>query len=199
MMEPNSGWGTALLVLVLLIVLIAILRSKFDTGISLIGGNIPVSNVISHWSHFFEKFNMSSMEFYTELETQLQEHDMPNTAISKTTHKEAGILSASREYLRIKHGDIVFDVCAAPFGKDFFISWWLYESVGGMRRVFKNTKFGDFLHQRAQNRTFYQIDEESMFRSCVHDCILATVEKVSNGKGVRQLTDAEKEFKMGGV
>lgn len=162
-------------------------------------GNIPVSNVISHWSHFFKTFALSSDSFYTELEKILANHQMPNAVISRTTHKEGGLLSASREYLRIKHGDIVFDVCAAPFGKDFFISWWLYESQAGMRSLLKNTKVGDFLSNRAANRTFYQVDEEDMFRSCVHECILETVAKVGDGKGMVQLTEADKAFKMGGL
>ena len=106
---------------------------------------------------------------------------------------------ADREYLRIKHGDIVFDVCASPFGKDFFISWWLYESAGTMRTMLKNTKVGDFMNARASQRTFYQVDEEDMFRSCVHDCILETITRVTEGKGITQLTDAQKAFKMGGL
>lgn len=166
---------------------------------NLLGGNIPVSNVISHWSHFFNSFALSSNAFYAELEKALKIHEMPNSQISRTTHKEGGLLSASREYLRIKHGDLVFDVCAAPFGTDFFISWWLYESQGGMRSLFKNTKVGDFLANRAAKRTFFQIDEEDMFRSCVHECILETVTAVTEGKGTLQLTDADKAFTMGGA
>ena len=109
------------------------------------------------------------------------------------------MLSASREYLRIKHGDLVFDVCAAPFGKDFFISWWLYETTGPMRVVFKGTRFGSFLQQRASKRTFYQIDEEDMFRACVHECILETIDKMTENKGELKLSDADKLFKMGGL
>ncbi|MBS1731861.1 MAG: hypothetical protein JST02_01070 [Bacteroidetes bacterium] len=189
------------LVLILLIVGAIIFFTLRNTGAapSLIGGNIPVSNVISHWSHFFHSFNMSSVDFYGKLEEILKSHNMPNSTISRTTHKEAGMLSASREYLRIKHGDIVFDICAAPFGTDFFISWWLYESAGAMRTVFKNTRFGNYLQARAANRTFYQVDEEDMFRSCVHECILESIEKVSEGKGFRALTTEEKAFKMGGL
>lgn len=41
---------------------------------------------------------------------------MPNSTIARTTHKKGGVFSSSREYLRIKHGELVFDVCAAPFG-----------------------------------------------------------------------------------
>lgn len=170
-----------------------------DPSRGLVGGQIPVSNVISHWSHFFQSFAMSSNEFYGELEKTLQGHEMPNSSIQRTRHKEGGMLSAAREYLRIKHGDLVFDVCAAPFGKDFFISWWLYETTGAMRVIFKGTRFGSFLQQRASKRTFYQIDEEDMFRSCVHECILEAVAKMTEGKGEWKLTDADKTFKMGGL
>jgi len=189
---------TALIVLVCCVFAFVIYKIIQGSS-SVLGTNIPVSNVISHWSHFFTFFNLSSNTFYEQLEEVLKDHEMPNSKIERTTHKEAGFLSANREYLRIKHGDIVFDICAAPFGKDFFISWWLYETAGTMRTMLKNTKMGNFLNERAASRTFYQIDEESMFRSCVHDCILETITKVTEGKTMLQLTDAQKEFKMGGV
>ena len=198
-LTPNL---TAMLYVLLFVVIgyiiYRLVQTSSGTSGSLLGGNIAISNVISHWSHFFNSFSLSSDSFYGELEKSLKSHEMPHSNIGRTTHKEAGMLSASREYLRIKHGDIVFDVCAAPFGKDFFISWWLYESEGSMRSLFKHTKVGDFLKQRAAKRTFYQVDEEEMFRSCVHECILETVAKVTEGKGTLQLTEADKAFKMGG-
>lgn len=162
-------------------------------------GGIPVSAVLNHWSHFFQSFAMSSDLFYGELEQTLKEHQMPHSIIARTKHKEGGMLSAAREYLRIKHGNIVFDVCASPFGRDFFISWWLYETAGTIRSLLKHTKVGNFLQARATKRTFYQIDEEDMFRSCVHECILETITRVTEGKAILKLTEADKEFKVGGL
>lgn len=190
---------TILVLLLLAGIIFVVLKYTNTSGTTLLGGNVPVSNVLSHWSHFFQSFNLSSDLFYGELEKTFQSHEMPNAVIGRTKHKEGGMLSAAREYLRIKHGDIVFDVCASPFGKDFFISWWLYESAGTMRTMLKNTKVGDFMNARASQRTFYQVDEEDMFRSCVHDCILETITRVTEGKGITQLTDAQKAFKMGGL
>lgn len=189
----------AIAVGVILLVIIILLKVSNSSSAPILGGNIPISNVLSHWSHFFKSFTISSELFYGELEEVLKGHEMPNAVITRTKHKEGGLLSASREYLRIKHGDIVFDVCAAPFGRDFFISWWLYETAGAMRTLLKNTKAGDFMNERASRRTFYQVDEEDMFRSCVHECILETVTKVTDNKGVTELTDADKAFKMGGL
>lgn len=185
--------------ILLIVAIIYIIYQASDPSMGLLGGNIPVSNVISHWSHFFQSFAMSSDTFYEELEKTLKNHEMPNSSIQRTRHKEGGMLSAAREYLRIKHGELVFDVCAAPFGKDFFTSWWFYETTGPMRIIFKNTRFGNFLQQRASKRTFYQIDEEDMFRACVHECILETIGKMTEGKGELKLAEADKLFKMGGL
>jgi len=156
---------------------------------------IPVSEVLSHWSHFFQSFALSSNEFYNEAEKIIQAHKMPNTEVKRVQLKEGGMFSSNREYLRIKHGNLVFDVCAAPFGTDFFISWWLYETEGTATSLLKNTKIGGFLKAREQSRTFFQADEESMFRSCVHECILEAVEKVTEGKADWKLTQEEKAIK----
>lgn len=40
---------------------------------------------------------------------------------------EGTLLSSHRDYLRVTRGKYTFDLCAAPFGIDFFVSWWLVE------------------------------------------------------------------------
>lgn len=180
--------------LIIVLAIVIFILYKYSSSIGMSGGAIPVSNVISHWSHFFKTFSVSSDAFYKDLEEVIKQHEMPHSTMKRVKHKEGGILSANREYLRIQHGDIVFDVCAAPFGKDFFISWWLYESESATRSLLKNTRVGDFLKARAAKRTFYQIDEEDMFRSCVHQCILDTVDTVGEVQGVRLLTDRDRVF-----
>ena len=37
------------------------------------------------------------------------------------------LASANRQYLRMHRGKHAFDICAAPFGNGFFVSWWLTE------------------------------------------------------------------------
>jgi hypothetical protein len=156
---------------------------------------IPVSEVISHWSHFFQSFTLSSDEFYSTATNIIKAHQMPNTKISRVMHKEGGLLSSNREYLRIRHGYLVFDICAAPFGTDFFISWWLYQTEGKATRMLSGTVLGRILKSRESSQTFYQADEENMFRSCVHECILEAVEKVTEGKTERKLTQEDKAIK----
>jgi hypothetical protein len=158
-----------------------------------------LSQILSHWTHSFPYFNLSSDVFYKQAETIIKDHQMPDVKIERAKHKEGGIFSASREYLRIKRGDLVVDLCAAPFGRDFFISWWMYETESGMRNLLKFTKVGEFLSERAAKRTFYEADEEAMFKGCVHDCVIEAISKVTEGKGIRGLTDLEKQITTGGM
>lgn len=81
--------------------------------------------VISHWHHSVENFTTSAMEFYKSVEESLKAKEAPNVRIERIDWSESGILSAKREYLRISYGRFSFDLCAAPFGKDYFFSWWL--------------------------------------------------------------------------
>jgi hypothetical protein len=85
------------------------------------------SNVISHWHHPIENFQTSPMEFFASVEQALQPRQIPDYAVSRIDWREGGVLSARREYLRVKRGKLAFDLCAAPFGTGFFFSWWLAE------------------------------------------------------------------------
>jgi hypothetical protein len=85
------------------------------------------ANVISHWGHLFENFQTPSLAFYESVEAAVQARAVPETNRLRIEHKEAGLASAKREYLRIHRGKHAFDICAAPFGTGFFISWWFVE------------------------------------------------------------------------
>ena len=83
------------------------------------------AEVISHWHHSLEDFTTSGAEFYRSVEATLKAKEAPAVTTQMVEWRESGILSASREYLRISYGRYSFDLCAAPFGRDYFFSWWL--------------------------------------------------------------------------
>jgi hypothetical protein len=89
------------------------------------------AEVISHWHYSLEDFGTSGLDFYRAVDETLRAKQAP-IDISRVEWKESGVLSARREYLRVSHGRFSFDLCAAPFGKDFIFSWWL------VRRGFDN-------------------------------------------------------------
>ena len=159
---------------------------------------LPISQILAHWAHAFPFFSMSAHDFYSSTEAFIKEHNFPNIRIERVKNKEGGLLSASREYLRVKHKELVYEICAMPFGKDFCISSWFYEAEGAMRALLKFTKVGDFLAERAAKKTFYQADEDSMFQSCVHSALMEAIDKMTEGKGTR-LTELERQMKDGGL
>jgi hypothetical protein len=86
-----------------------------------------LGSVISHWDCLHEGLQESPQAFYQAVEDALNRRQIPDARISRVEHKEAGVLSAKRLYLRVEREQLVFDICGAPFGTGFFTSWWLAE------------------------------------------------------------------------
>jgi hypothetical protein len=78
--------------------------------------------VVSRWNKFYENFRTSSLDFYLAVEDAIDQRELPDVKCSRVRWKESGVLSAKREYLRITHGKLHLDICAAPFGRGFFFS-----------------------------------------------------------------------------
>ena len=83
------------------------------------------AEVISHWHQSVDGLSTSTLDFYAAVEKALREKEVADLHIERITANEHGILSAKREYLGVSYGRLRFDICGAPFGKDFFFSWWL--------------------------------------------------------------------------
>jgi hypothetical protein len=97
-----------------------------------------VGTVLSHWNHLIENLQASPLDFYTSVHGLVDKRQIPQVQISRVEYHEGGVLSARREYLRVKRGRHIFDICGAPFGNGFFVSWWLGEpqsSLGGLALV----------------------------------------------------------------
>jgi len=137
---------------------------------------------------------MSANDFYSSVESIAKSHEFPDVKIERVKNKEGGMLSASREYLQIRHKDLVFEICAMQFGKDFCLTSWLYETEGTLRQLLKFTKAGEYLSERAAKRTFYQADQEAMFKNCIHSAVLEAVDKMTKAQGIRGLNDLERQM-----
>jgi hypothetical protein len=79
--------------------------------------------IISHWHRLVVDLKASSIEFYSRLESVLRERQVPAMASRHFEWHEGGPFSPKRRYLRFLRERTVFDVCAAPFGTGFFVSW----------------------------------------------------------------------------
>ncbi|MFB3910483.1 MAG: hypothetical protein ACE15D_18995 [Candidatus Eisenbacteria bacterium] len=81
--------------------------------------------VLAHWQQSFEDFRTSSGDFYDAVMQSLARRKVPDIGYQRIRYREGGVASADREYFRVQRRNIVFDICAAPFGTGYFFSWWL--------------------------------------------------------------------------
>lgn len=171
--------------IVLLILFALVLYAVFNAN------SRAIKVVHSHWHHMFETVPFTPMEFYQSLQKEIEQKGIPGLSFTSIKHSEGGILSANREYLRVRFRDYMMDICAAPFAKEsFFVSWWL----GDVGVTFRDILTGIPMIGRLFNRrekTFYEQDTEIMFKETVARSVKNTIESLSESKGVRQpdLTD----------
>ena len=80
------------------------------------------ADLIDHWYALIPGFNTSTKEFYEAVEKELKDREVPGLEIFHVDFAEGGVISSKREYLRMTRERLVFDICAAPFGKAYFFS-----------------------------------------------------------------------------
>ena len=146
--------------------------------------------IISHWYQLIENLQASPMEFYTAVEQAVEQRKIPDASRSRIDWREGGLLSAKREYLRVKRKQYIFDICGAPFGNGFFVSWWLGEPQGCLTGF---PFLGPVLEFFARARTYYQVDTALMFESAVHSAVLQVVDEMIKAKGLRALSELERK------
>jgi hypothetical protein len=78
---------------------------------------------VARGQHLLAGLQLSPKAVYRRVEEIVEERQIPQARLSRVWRPEAGPLSSPREYLRIERLGYCFDVCAAPFGKEFFVSW----------------------------------------------------------------------------
>jgi hypothetical protein len=88
----------------------------------MLGFKAKPADVLSHWYTAVPKFTAASQDFYAAVENELKEQQVPGLLISRVEFAEGGLLSDKRTYLRMTRERLVFDICAAPFGTNYFYS-----------------------------------------------------------------------------
>ncbi len=151
-----------------------------------------IAVIHSRWSILFDEFKFSTDEFYASVESRIKRKQIENVSCKRITLNEGGLFAGKREYLRIKKNGVAYDVCAAPYGTGFFISYWHGEIVGGIREMTSRIPIVGPLMAKARTlKTYYQHDTEGMFKLSVQNAIQEAVESISKAKGLRQLSPIE--------
>jgi hypothetical protein len=144
------------------------------------------NSIVAHSSFHFEDLQLSSKEFYATIEEQLKYYEYPNLRIKRVNFFENSVFSSFREYLCVQYKEHRFYICAAPFGRSYFISWWLKEQMSLWMVLLSYIPFiGARLVRNNTKKSFYQTDTENLFLESIKGVVNALVDKVKQEKGVR--------------
>lgn len=155
------------------------------------------SMILSHWSTMIEGLTASPKEFFAQVESALEKKKIPKIKYSRVDWREGGIVSAYREYLRVRRRKLSFDICGAPFGNGFFVSWWLGEVPSLFWQLIMMIPiFGNLLEKWFRPTTYYNVDTASMFQALVHSAVLEVVDSLTKTNGLRVLSETDRKPMM---
>ena len=78
--------------------------------------------LINHWIVSAAEFSLAPGEFYDTVEKELGARKFPSVEVSRVEFAEGGLMSDQRLYLRFMRERLAVEVCAAPFGTEYFFS-----------------------------------------------------------------------------
>lgn len=137
----------------------------------------------SHSYQHFEDLQLSTKEFYKMLAALIKEYEYPNVKCKIVALEERyGLLNtlllSNRDYLQISRGKLRYLVCAAPFGRSYFISWWHEQRETDLER-FLTKLLGP------KKKTRYEVDTELMFNNAIASIVKLAIQKATADKGFR--------------
>ncbi|MDW3651022.1 MAG: hypothetical protein R8P61_28355 [Bacteroidia bacterium] len=161
-----------------------------------------MAKYISSWNQLVEGIPYTPGEFLTATERLIVSRQLPNVSMRRVTHGRGSL--GRRQYLRVKHRSTYIDIGAMPYGDGFAVSWvhesdrsgdfyarifnffiWLWGLIPEIGRranpIIKTAR--DFAQK--DKRTLYHIDDEIMFQKMVHDCVVKTLNDITDGRGSR--------------
>jgi hypothetical protein len=145
-----------------------------------------MASIHSNWVHMFQDLKFSTQDFYSTVERHMHKRGIPNLKLKRHNLKEGGIFSGGREYLRIEYQDLAFDVCAAPFGNDFFVSWW-FGSTSSIGKDMAGKLFGRLA---SGSITYFKLDTQAMFKESVKGAIHSAIDEITEAQGIRGLPES---------
>ncbi len=149
-------------------------------------GKVSPTDIVSHWNHMLPGLNQSSDDFYNTIQNRIADEGLREIKIERVTLSEGGIFSNRREYLQIRRSERVFHICAAPYGQNFFISWWLGTVESGLWELIgKIPGVGWFVSRFLRPMTYFKMDTAGIFQTFVHGAITETLEEWVATKGIK--------------
>jgi hypothetical protein len=155
--------------------------------------NAGPSIIFSHWHTLIENLQESPMAFYQSLEQFINARQVPKFDASPIDLPEGGVFSPRRKYLRVRREDLIIDICAAPFGTGFFVSWWLGPNLGFLGFLYSLPVVGIAFQYLTRPWTYYRADTALMFRDAIHNAVQEVIDNLTTAKGLRSLSETERK------
>ena len=160
--------------------------------ISFLKKGVPTLN--ANWNTLLDNFEYSTQDFYKLLTVELKSHGIKQIRIDEKHISIGNVISVKRLYLRVKWKNYTYDCCLAPYGNGTFVSWWMFTEKTGMELLLSKIPFvGNYLVKAFFPVTYYSMDTASMFRTYAQASVLKVIDEITNDKGVRALTEAERK------
>ena len=157
-------------------------------------GKVTPTTILSHWNHMFPGFDQSSDILYAAIEQKIAAESLKEIKVERVILSEGGIFSNKREYLQIRRGSHVFHVCGAPYGRNFFVSWWLGEVESGIWAIVAKWPIvGTLVTRFLRPITYFTMDTAGIFLTLVHGAVMETLDGWSEQKGVQPLIPDERK------
>jgi hypothetical protein len=158
------------------------------------------TELLSQWFRTFDGANADVDAFYGTIEKAVGSRGVPDVKFSRPHFKEGGMLSASREYLRIERGDLRYEVGAAPFGKSFFVSARLFAQgklvdtmVGDMKGSGMLGQVTGLLTSKVLGvDTYYKLDTAQAFLQLTHSALMEAVDAITTSAKLPTLSESER-------
>lgn len=151
--------------------------------------------VHSNWNSLTDDFKYSTVDFY-----KLFKEEMKTTKVKGILYQDVNLsegvvgISRKRKYLRLEWQKYTFDVCAAPFGRGMFFSWWVIYKMPFLYTLFYMIPLiGLGIARILFPFTYYKYDSATMFMKYAHAVTLSVIDSITTEQGVRILTEDERK------
>jgi len=154
-----------------------------------------ISNPASGWHHSLMNFNYAPLTFYSNLRKYFDEKKVPTIKGMRVVHMASShMFSRRRKYFRVVSEDFSIDVCASPYGEDYFFSYWLLERASLWRLLIKNLPFiGAGLERQFWPMKYHKMDTMQMYQSVIHAGILEVIDSITDEKGIARISQEDRK------
>lgn len=148
----------------------------------------------SNWNVLIDNLQFSTQEFYDLLKKELHSNNIKSIDAYTISLPEGGIGSPKRRYLEVEWKNYKYHICGAPFGKGFFVSWWLFRT-GSVAQIMisKIPVIGLWLSRQLYRETYYKTDTASMFMTYCHKSVQKVIDTIIKEKGLRAMSEDQRK------